>query len=366
MAALVSRSGLALKGSVSIPGDKSISHRALMLAALARGASRITGLSRGEDVQKTIQALRSLGVICEEKDDIWTIKGVGPEGFGQPEYPLDLGNSATGVRLMMGMLASTRLKTTFTGDVSLRHRPMDRVLRPLIEMGAAVIPGDVKTLPLTLVGTPKPRPLTFALPVASAQVKSALLLAALNAKGVTNITEPMASRDHTERLLPRFGVPVEVEKASGGGKTISVTGPCKLQPTDISIPGDFSAAAFLLTAALLIPGSEIVIENVGLNPTRAGLLDILQMMGGDIRVDPKGEKSGEPFGDITANYSKLTAVSTDAAQAVGMIDEFPILFVAAACAGGVSTPWLSPSSGLAAFAPVSSMSTIRLSFVPAE
>jgi len=337
MATLVSRSGPALRGTVTVPGDKSISHRALMLSALAEGGSRISGLSEGQDVLNTIRALQALGVGCEKQGKIWTVTGVGGDGFRPPKNPLDFGNSATGARLMMGVLAATSISANITGDDSLKKRPMDRVLQPLIEMGAKVIPGVAVTLPFTFMGTTKTRPITYTMPVASAQVKSAILLASLKAEGQTTIIEPISTRDHSERLLAHFGVPLEMENITNGGKAIKVAGPCNLTAADISIPGDFSAAAFLLVGGLLVPGSGLTIRHVGLNPTRTGLLDVLQNMGADIIVSKQGEKSGEPFGDVTVKYSQLTGISTNASQAPLMIDEFPILFVAAASAKGVST-----------------------------
>lgn len=324
-----------------MPGDKSISHRSLILSALAIGKSQISGLLEGEDVLATAAALRAMGATIEKKGDVWTVQGVGVGGLMQPETAIDLGNSGTSVRLLMGMVAAHDISVTFTGDASLSKRPMGRVIEPLSAMGAeftARMSSDGKAcLPLTVRGLCPAVPMEYRLPVASAQVKSAILLAGLNTPGVTRVIEPVLTRDHSETMLKGFGADLTVETDKDGGRVISLTGEAELSPQKIKVPGDPSSAAFPVVAALLVPGSDIVVENVGINPTRAGLFAILQQMGGDISFKKKRTVGGEPVADIHVKHSKLTGIDVPADIAPSMIDEFPVLFIAAALAEGPTT-----------------------------
>jgi 3-phosphoshikimate 1-carboxyvinyltransferase len=330
-----------LSGKISVPGDKSISHRALIFSALAVGKSRITGLLEGEDVLATADALRAMGARIEKKDDVWTVHGVGVGGLIQPENALDMGNSGTSTRLLMGLIASQGISATFIGDASLSKRPMGRVIEPLSQMGADIRArqtADHKAcLPLTVRGICPAVPIEYRLPVASAQVKSAILLAGLNTPGITRIVEPVLTRDHSETMLRGFGAQISVETDAEGCRVISLTGEAELQPQKIKVPGDPSSAAFLVVAALIVPGSNIIIENVGINPTRAGLFEVLQNMGGDIQFKKQRTVGGEPVADIHVKHSPLTGIAIPANIAPSMIDEFPILFVAAALASGETT-----------------------------
>jgi 3-phosphoshikimate 1-carboxyvinyltransferase len=330
-----------LAGSVTVPGDKSISHRALMLSALAVGESRIEGLLEGEDVLATAAAMRAMGAdIGRDAAGVWHVHGVGVGGLLQPETALDMGNSGTSTRLLMGLLASHDLTATFIGDASLGRRPMGRVIDPLSAMGAAftATPGanGSRTLPLTMRGLCPAVPIAYRLPVASAQVKSAILLAGLNTPGITRVIEPVPTRDHSERMLRGFGADLTVAVQPDGNRLISLTGEAELKPQHIVVPGDPSSAAFPMVAALLVPGSRIVIGNVGLNPTRAGLVELLRAMGGQIEILDPREVGGEPVGDIAVTASALRAVEPDPANAPSMIDEFPVAFIAAALAEGTS------------------------------
>lgn len=330
-----------LGGKISVPGDKSISHRALIFSALAVGKSRITGLLEGEDVLATAEALRMMGARIEKKDDVWTVYGVGVGGLMQPDNALEMGNSGTSTRLLMGLIASHPISATFIGDASLTKRPMGRVIEPLSQMGADIRAretADYKAcLPLTVRGICPAVPVEYRLPVASAQVKSAILLAGLNTPGITRIVEPVLTRDHSETMLRGFGAQISVETDAEGCRVISLTGEAELQPQKIKVPGDPSSAAFLVVAALIVPGSDIIIENVGINPTRAGLFDVLQKMGGDISFAKKRIVGGEPVADIHVKHSQLTGIDVPANIAPSMIDEFPVLFVAAAMAEGETT-----------------------------
>jgi 3-phosphoshikimate 1-carboxyvinyltransferase len=322
--------GAPLKGRIRVPGDKSISHRSLMLGALAVGETRITGLLEGEDVLATAAAMTAMGATIEKQADIWSVHGVGVGGLLQPGGPLDMGNSGTSTRLLMGLVASHPLTVTFTGDASLSKRPMGRVTEPLSLIGAEF---SGTTLPLTVRGICPAVPIEYRLPVASAQVKSAVLLAGLNTAGITRVIEPVPTRDHSERMLRGFGAQLEVEEV-GGERVISLHGEADLKPQTIDVPGDPSSAAFFIVAALLVPGSELTIENVGLNPTRAGLIAVLRQMGGNIEeVNPR-LVGGEPVADLLVKHSALTGIEVDPALAPSMIDEFPVLFVAAALAEG--------------------------------
>ena len=266
-----------------MPGDKSISHRALMLSALAVGESRISGLLEGEDVLATAAAMRAMGAQVERAGDgEWRVHGVGVGGLLQPAQALDMGNSGTSTRLLMGLIASHPITATFVGDASLSKRPMGRVIEPLSQMGAEITASPGGRLPLMLRGASPAVPITYRLPVASAQVKSAVLLAGLNTPGITTVIEPVPTRDHSERMLRGFGAELTVDVDAAGTRTIRLRGEAELRPQVIEVPGDPSSAAFFIVAALLAPGSELVIENVGLNPTRAGLIEVLRAMGGSI------------------------------------------------------------------------------------
>ncbi len=327
-----------LSGKISVPGDKSISHRALIFSALAVGKSRISGLLEGEDVLATADALRAMGARIEKKDDVWTVQGVGVGGLMQPDKALDMGNSGTSTRLLMGLMASHGISATFIGDASLTKRPMGRVIEPLSQMGADIRARETSDhkscLPLTVRGLCPAIPVEYRLPVASAQVKSAILLAGLNTPGITRIVEPVLTRDHSETMLKGFGAQISVETDADDCRIISLTGEAELKPQKIKVPGDPSSAAFLVVAALIIPGSDIIIENIGINPTRSGLFEILQLMGGDIRFAKQRTVGGEPVADIHVKHSPLTGIDVPAQIAPRMIDEFPILFVAAALASG--------------------------------
>lgn len=326
-----------LSGSVTVPGDKSISHRSLMLSALAVGESRVTGLLEGEDVLATAAAMRAMGAqIDRDADGVWHIHGVGVGGLLQPEAALDMGNSGTSTRLLMGLLASHDLTATFIGDASLSKRPMARVTEPLSRMGASFTTSPGDRLPLTMRGACPAVPLDYRLPVASAQVKSAILLAGLNTPGITRVVEPIPTRDHSERMLKGFGADLNVEVEADGTRVITLVGEAELKPQTIVVPGDPSSAAFPMVAALLVPGSRVTIGNVGLNATRAGLIDLLREMGGSIEIVNPREVGGEPVGDLRVTASALTGVEPDPARAPSMIDEYPVAFIAAACAQGRS------------------------------
>jgi 3-phosphoshikimate 1-carboxyvinyltransferase len=324
-----------LSGRVRVPGDKSISHRSLMLSALAVGESTVEGLLEGEDVLATAAAMRAMGADIRQGDDgRWTVHGVGVGGLLQPHQALDMGNSGTSTRLLMGLVASHAITATFTGDASLSKRPMARVIDPLSQMGAefTASPGD--RLPLTLRGISPAVPIAYRLPVASAQVKSAILLAGLNTPGLTRVIEPVPTRDHSERMLRGFGAELSVELEADGTRIISIRGEAELKPQHIIVPGDPSSAAFPVVAALLVPGSDVIVENVGLNPTRAGLFEVLRQMGGQIDYLNQREVGGEPVADLHVHGSALKGIEVSPEIVPSMVDEFPILFVAAALAEG--------------------------------
>ncbi len=326
-----------LNGVITVPGDKSISHRALMLSALAIGESRIEGLLEGEDVLSTAAAMKAMGADIErDEGGIWHVRGVGVGGLLQPNNALDMGNSGTSTRLLMGLVASHAITATFIGDASLSQRPMARVTAPLGLMGAEFTASPGGRLPLMVRGACPAVPLDYVLPVASAQVKSAILLAGLNTPGITRVIEPIATRDHSERMLKGFGADIWVEIGEDGTRTISIRGEQDLNPQQIRVPGDPSSAAFPVVAALITPGSDVTVTNVGINPTRSGLFDILKAMGADLTVSNHREVGGEPVADIRARYSHLSGVDVPPGVAPSMIDEFPILFVAAACAEGTT------------------------------
>ncbi len=326
-----------LSGTIAVPGDKSISHRALMFGALAVGETRIEGLLEGEDVLATAAALRAMGAdIVREGDGRWRVHGVGVGGLLQPQGALDMGNSGTSTRLLMGLLASHRITATFTGDASLSRRPMGRVIEPLSTMGAEFTTAPGGRLPLTMRGLCPAVPISYRLPVASAQVKSAILLAGLNAPGITEVIEPVPTRDHSERMLAGFGATLSVEVEADGTRRIRITGEAELRPQTISVPGDPSSAAFPMVAALIVPGSDVTIRHVGINATRAGLVALLQAMGGDITLLNTRTVGGEPVADLRVRASALLPVENAPADAPSMIDEFPVAFVAAAFASGRS------------------------------
>ncbi len=334
MRKLVSRSAPALTGSVAVPGDKSISHRALMIGASAVGKTEIRGLLEGEDVLCTAAALREFGARIEQQGDVWSVTGVGVGGFSQPENIIDVGNAGTAARLLMGLLASQDLKVYFTGDASLRSRPMNRVIEPLSKMGAAFDAREGGRMPLTLHGACEPIPINYDLPMPSAQVKSAVLLAALNTPGTTTVTEREATRDHTENMLRSFGASIEVSIMHDGGRKIAVSGFAEMIATNVMVPGDPSSAAYPGVAALIVPGSEVTVENVGMNPLRAGLFETLREMGADLTLTRRRFSAGEQVADITFRHGPLTGVDIPAARAPTMIDEYPIVAVAAAVAKG--------------------------------
>jgi 3-phosphoshikimate 1-carboxyvinyltransferase len=324
-----------LSGRCRVPGDKSISHRALILGALAVGRTEVRGLLEGEDVLCTAAALRCMGAAIEKtRDGAWLVKGVGVGGLAEPGEVMDLGNSGTGVRLLMGVVATHPITSFFTGDASLRRRPMARVTNPLREMGARIVSRDGGRLPLALIGAVSPMPITYTLPVPSAQVKSAVLLAGVNTPGDTIVIEPLPSRDHSERLLRHFGAEVSVEATNEGGRRIRLKGEPELEAADLIVPGDPSSAAFPAVAALLLPGSEIEISGVGINPLRAGLYETLTEMGADITFANERSEGGEPVADLVVRASRLKGVDVPAERAPRMIDEYPILAVAAAFAEG--------------------------------
>ena len=326
----------ALNGRIAVPGDKSISHRALMFSALAVGESRITGLLEGEDVLATAAALRAMGATIDRTGaGAWTVQGVGVGGLLQPQAALDMGNSGTSARLLMGLIASHPITATFIGDASLSRRPMARVIAPLSAMGAdfSASPGD--RLPLMLRGLCPAVPITYRLPVASAQVKSAVLLAGLNTPGITRVIEQVATRDHSERMLAGFGARLTVAEEDGA-RMIAIEGEAELKPQKIAVPGDPSSAAFFLVAATIVPGSDVTIAGVGLNPTRTGLIAALRLMGADIVEEDRREVGGEPVADLRVRHAALTGIEVPPELAPSMIDEYPILFVAAAFAQGTT------------------------------
>jgi 3-phosphoshikimate 1-carboxyvinyltransferase len=326
-----------LIGTVTVPGDKSISHRSLMLGALAVGETVIQGLLEGEDVLATAAAMRAMGAeISRDDAGTWHVHGLGVGGLLQPQVALDMGNSGTSTRLLMGLIASHGITATFTGDASLSKRPMGRVTDPLSMMGATFMASPGGRLPLTMRGLCPAVPIEYRLPVASAQVKSAILLAGLNAPGITRVIEPVPTRDHSERMLRGFGATLEVEVEADGTRIISVTGEAELKPQAITVPGDPSSAAFPVVAALIVPGSDVTVTNVGMNPTRAGIFEILRAMGADLTYSNERLVGGEPVADITARHSVLTGIDVPPEIAPSMIDEFPILFVAASLAKGVT------------------------------
>lgn len=308
-----------------------------MLGGLAVGETRISGLLEGEDVLRTVAALRALGAdVTRRPDGTWCIFGTGIGGLGEPGDVIDMGNSGTAARLLAGLLATHRLTAFMTGDASLRSRPMQRVIAPLSEMGGRFIGREGGRLPMAILGTDAATPIDYELPVASAQVKSAILLAALNTPGRTTVIEPEPTRDHSERMLRHFGADVSVE-AAGRGRRITLVGQTEIAGREVAVPGDFSSAAFPLVAALIVPGSRIRLHNIGLNPGRIGLLTTLLEMGADIVIENERHESGEPVADLLVKAGSLRGVEVPEERAPSMIDEYPILAVAASFAEGATT-----------------------------
>ena len=337
-AVIAARRSGPLKGRLRAPGDKSISHRALIIGALAVGRTAISGLLEGEDVINTARAMRALGARVERcGDGRWQVDGVGVAGFAAPPAPLDFGNSGTGCRLVMGAAAGCPITAVFDGDASLRRRPMKRILEPLLQIGARVVAADAgDRLPVTLAGARDPIPIVYRTPVPSAQVKSAVLLAGLAAPGATTVIEAEATRDHTERMLAHFGAELTVAPDDAEGRRITLTGQPELVPAPVAVPADPSSAAFPLVAALIVPGSDIILTDMLINPLRTGLLTTLAEMGASVDILERRIESGEELADLRVRASALHGVEVPAARAPSMIDEYPILAVAAAFAEGVT------------------------------
>ncbi|HWN50749.1 MAG TPA: 3-phosphoshikimate 1-carboxyvinyltransferase [Xanthobacteraceae bacterium] len=335
---MTARRGRPLVGRVRVPGDKSISHRALILGALAVGSTRISGLLEGEDVLNTAAAMRALGARIERTGDgAWRVDGVGVAGFAEPAAPLDFGNSGTGCRLVMGAVAGCPIAATFDGDASLRKRPMRRVLDPLALMGAHVMDAaEGGRLPIRLAGARDPMPILYRTPVPSAQIKSAVLLAGLAAPGITTVIETEASRDHTELMLAHFGADVKSEPEGPYGRKISLTGQPELSPRTVAVPADPSSAAFPMVAALLVPGSDIFLPDVMTNPLRTGLITTLREMGAVIVEEELRHDGGETMAGLRVRHGALRGVEVPPQRAPAMIDEYPILAVAAAFADGTT------------------------------
>ena len=323
-----------LSGSVSVPGDKSISHRSLLLGAIADGQTVISGLLEADDVMATASAMRGLGAMVEKTGDLWRVDGMGNGALLEPEAPLDFGNAGTGSRLCMGLVTGYDFPVTFVGDASLSSRPMGRVLNPLRETGLQVKSAEGDRLPLTVHGASLPVPITYRVPVASAQVKSAVLLAGLNIAGKTTVIEPVMTRDHTEKMLAGFGAEIEISVDDEGSRHITVTGQTPLKAQTVTVPGDPSSSSFAIVAGLIAPGSDVTINNVLLNPTRTGLFDTLLEMGADLTISNRRQSGGEDIGDIRVRSSKLKGVTVPADRAPSMIDEYPVLAVAASFAQG--------------------------------
>ena len=325
-----------LKGKIFAPGDKSISHRSLILGAMAKGKTNITGLLEGADIMATAEAMNKLGARVERiKKGEWIIKGCGDAGLISPSEPIDCGNAGTGVRLLMGAISGYKISATFKGDTSLSSRPMARVLNPLEQMGIEYNCDEGETLPATIISSGNLKSIDYVSPHASAQVKSAILLAGINTSGVTSITEHTLSRDHSENMLKAFGATINIE-TQGQGQKVSIKGPVTLKGTDISIPGDPSSAAFPIIAAIITPGSDILVQNVMMNPTRIGLFTTLTEMGAYLRADNYRTSGGEIIADMHVKYSQLNGVIVPKERAPSMIDEYPILAVAAAYAKGTT------------------------------
>ncbi len=324
------QSGGSLSGRIRVPGDKSISHRSIMFGSLAEGVTHISGFLEGEDSLNTLRAFRAMGVDIDGPDEgKITIKGVGMHGLRPPQNDLYLGNSGTSMRLMSGLLAGQRFDCVLSGDTSLSRRPMGRVTDPLAKMGAQIDTTETGSAPLSIRGDSKLKGIEYTLPMASAQVKSCVLLAGLYAEGKTCVTEPAPTRDHTERMLQGFGY-----KVSRDGATVCLEGGGSLTATDVDVPADISSAAFFMVGASIAEGSDLTIEHVGMNPTRTGVIDILKLMGADITLNNEAIVGGEPVADVRIRSTQLKGIQIPPALVPLAIDEFPVLFVAAACAQG--------------------------------
>ncbi len=334
---MIARKCAGLKGEAHVPGDKSISHRSLILGALSIGETRITGLLEGQDVLDTGRAMQAFGAEVEDLGGgNWRVQGVGVGGFAEPDNVIDCGNSGTGVRLIMGAMATCPITATFSGDASLNGRPMARVTDPLALFGAQAVGREGGRLPMTIVGARNPVPARYTVPVPSAQVKSAVLFAGLNAPGETVVIEKEATRDHTERMLAGFGASVSTE-VTDEGRIITLQGQPELTPQSIVVPRDPSSAAFPVCAAIITEGSDVLVPNIGLNPTRAGLFTTLIEMGADLTYENMREEGGEPVADLRAKFSPdLKGISVPPARAASMIDEYPVLSVVAAFASGTT------------------------------
>ncbi|OWU69247.1 3-phosphoshikimate 1-carboxyvinyltransferase [Roseovarius sp. 22II1-1F6A] len=334
---MTARAGRSLTGTAEVPGDKSISHRAIILGAMAVGETRVTGLLEGQDVLDTARAMRAFGAeVSRDDDGTWHVHGVGVGGFAEPGNVIDCGNSGTGVRLIMGTMATSPITATFTGDASLNGRPMGRVTDPLALFGTRAYGRQGGRLPMTVVGAADPVPVRYTVPVPSAQVKSAVLLAGLNAPGETVVIEAEATRDHSERMLAGFGAKVQIDDTSEG-RVITLTGQPELRPQVIAVPRDPSSAAFPVCAALICEGSDVLVPNIGLNPTRAGLFETLIEMGADLTYENPREEGGEPVADLRARFSpNMRGIEVPPERAPSMIDEYPILSVVAANAEGTT------------------------------
>jgi 3-phosphoshikimate 1-carboxyvinyltransferase len=334
---LISSKANGLTGVASVPGDKSISHRALMFGSMALGKTTVSGLLEGEDVLRTAEAMRRLGAeVTRHADGLWELHGRGVGGLVEPEDVLDMGNAGTGARLLMGLVASYPMTCLFTGDASLRSRPMRRVTEPLSRMGASFFGRAGGYLPMAVVGAAPPLPISYELPVASAQVKSAILLAGLNCPGTTTVIERVATRDHSEVMLAGFGAQLAIEDLPEGGRAIRLTGQPELTGQTIAVPADPSSAAFPAVAALLVPGSEVTLPGVGINPLRAGLFQTLLEMGADLSFANQRRQAGEPVADLILRHGPLQGVTVPAERAPSMIDEYPVLAVAASFAKGIT------------------------------
>ncbi len=326
-----------LIGTADVPGDKSISHRSLILGAMSVGETKITGLLEGQDVLDTAKAMRAFGAeVIQHGLGAWSVHGVGVGGFAEPDHVIDCGNSGTGVRLIMGAMATSPITATFTGDASLNGRPMARVTDPLALFGAAAYGRSGGRLPMTIVGAADPAPVNYTVPMPSAQVKSAVLLAGLNAPGETVVMEKEATRDHSERMLAGFGAKIATEQTNEG-RIITLTGQPELTAQEIVVPRDPSSAAFPVCAALITPGSDVLVPGIGLNPTRAGLYTTLKEMNADLTYENLREEGGEPVADLRARFSpNMKGIQVPPDRAASMIDEYPILSVVAANADGVT------------------------------
>ncbi len=333
---MIARKSGPLRGRAEVPGDKSISHRSLILGALAVGETKVTGLLEGQDVLDTAKAMRAFGAeVLRHGEGSWSVFGVGVGGFAEPADVIDCGNSGTGVRLIMGCMATSPLTATFTGDASLRKRPMGRVTDPLAMFGAQAFGRNGGRLPMTVVGAANPVPVRYTVPVPSAQVKSAVLLAGLNAPGQTVVIEKEPTRDHSERMLRGFGAELSVEK-TGDGHVITLTGQPELKAQTVAVPRDPSSAAFPVCAALIVEGSDILVPGVSQNLTRNGLYTTLVEMGGNIEFQNPREEGGEPVADLRVRFSALKGIEVPVERAASMIDEYPVLSVVAACAEGTT------------------------------